>query len=432
MRPPHKQQGMALIMLVFIVALAATGYLLHALDPVVVKIERDKKTATALAEAKSALIGWSVAHAQYPGILPFPDRSINDKNYDGNSDCVNGVNYVYLIGKLPYVGQTQPCVGDGATLFGISANLEDGYGEKLWYAVSKNLIRTSKAQNLVINPSTLNDSLTWMIVRDKYGRVISERVAAVIIAPGPVIGTQNRAGGLAGPAEYLDSVIISGERYSNANYNFDNEDFIIGEDIQNVRLGETLYQQPYQFNDRLTYITIDELMTALQKRVIREVSAQLRTYYKKSSANPAARFFPYAASMGTGNVCEEGRLQGAIPISNSASACSHASTGTGLSGLPAWFTENRWQDYFYYALSGNCSHASPGCATGNITAGTQTNIDVLLIATGPALATQSRPSSAAADYLDSIENADGDFVFNALNTPMTDVYNDQMLVVAKP
>lgn len=424
---PCKQQGLALIMIAVLLVLSTTIAFFTYFNSSQYEVERARRTFDALNEAKLALIGWSVAHPDYPGILPFPDRN-NDGDYNGVSDCVNPaitpLNNSHLLGKLPFNNQASPCVGSS---LGLAINLIDGNGEKLWYAVSRNLIRTSVAGPLVINPSIVDSPINpWLIVRDKNGQLISNRVAAVIIAPGPAVGAQTRDGGLAGPTAYLDSLSIDGTMYSNASYTVPDEDFIMGEDMKNVPSTHPTYQQPYQFNDKLVYITIDELMDALEERAIREAATALRNYYSSSAAVPANRYYPYAAVLGeSSNLCVEGQLTGVLPIANGASTCTHP-----MPALPLWFTESRWQDHLYYAISSDCSFATPGCVTGGITAGTQTNIHALLISVGKALAGQTRPSSVTANYLDSIENANEDSVFDAVGTPRTATYNDQILIVA--
>lgn len=431
MKKRFNERGLALLALVFLIAIIVTVYTVKKLNASEITTQRDKNTAAALAEAKEALMGWSIAHQQYPGILPFPDRSAVDGNYDGNADCTNSVSaFDLLIGKLPYAAQTLPCIGDGANQYGISADLVDGSGEHLWYAVSRNLIRTSDAPgSLIINPA-IADAPTqpWLVVRDKNGQIISNRVAAVIIAPGAPVGGQNRSGGLAGANAYLDSITIAGVTYSNANYVIANEDFIIGDDMRYVSPSNQVYQQPYEYNDKLIYITIDELMLALNKRAVGDAANSLRTYYQASAANTADRFYPYAAVLGDPtNTCDEGLQQGLLPINNVASNCTHANNG--LTNLPSWFTESRWQDFMYYVLSNDCSFALPGCANGVIQVGAQANVKALLIATGATLAGQDRPSPNINNYLDSIENTDLDFVFDATGTLITNNYNDQMLIV---
>lgn len=434
MKARPNQHGLAMLILVFMIALTLIGLVVISANGQSLKRNRQDSTAQALINAKAALIGWSVAHPQYSGIMPFPDRS-DDANYDGNSDCIIAPtvpNYSQLIGRLPYATQTAPCLGTGATDYGLSDKFLDGEGEGLWYAVSRNLIRTSATTgSLIINPAIINaPTYPWLVVRDKNGVVISNRVAAVIIAPGRAIGGQNRAGGLAGVAAYLDTVVVSGTAYSNADYTIPNEDFIMGENMQSVPTTHPTYGQPYQFNDQLIFITIDELMAELQQRAMREARNALRAYYLASAPTAANRYYPYAAILGDVNhACIEATLAGGLPLDSAATTCTHP-TPSLTTFLPAWFVESLWQDFMYYVISGDCSFATPGClAGGNITVGTQTNVNALLVFTGATLAGQIRPNNNLANYLDSVENTDGDFVFDAVGTPLTNIYNDQMLIV---
>ncbi|MDX2315100.1 MAG: hypothetical protein QNL90_13620, partial [Gammaproteobacteria bacterium] len=65
---------------------------------------RSAETAVSLAEAKAALIAWAVTHPERPGMLPYPDGSIDTEGYDGRADCaVAGPagNPALLLGRLP-------------------------------------------------------------------------------------------------------------------------------------------------------------------------------------------------------------------------------------------------------------------------------------------------------------------------------------------
>lgn len=426
----NQQQGLAMLILVFMIALALTAYFVTGLNAKSIERSREVRTAQALEEAKAALVGWSVAHPEYPGIMPFPDRN-TDGNYDGNSDCVLAgvLNYSHLIGRLPSATQTAPCIG--ALQNGLSGHFVDGDGEPLWYAVSRNLIRSSVAGTLVINPSIINaPTFNWLVVRDRNGQIISNRVAAVILAPGRVVGAQNRAGGIAGPIAYLDNAIVNAVPYSNADSTIPNEDFIMADDMKHVANPHPVYAQPYQFNDKLIYITIDELMLGLQQRAMREARNALNAYYFASSANPANRFYPYAAILGDpSHACIDMTFAGALPLDSALSTCTHPNVGLNAF-LPNWFIESQWHAFMHYVISTDCSFANPGClAGGNITVGAQLNVNALLISAGAVLPGQARPSNNLVDYLDSIENTNGDNVFDAVGTALTNIYNDQMLIV---
>jgi hypothetical protein len=357
--PATRQQGIIMIVMALILLLAGSMAFFERMDGYQYKVMREQKTLDALAEAKAALIGWSVAHAQYPGILPFPDRN-SDENYDGQSDCVSQVstlNYSHLLGKLPYLAQTNPCVGSGAGTYGLSENLMDAEGERLWYAVSRNLVRPSTSA-VVINPDIADaPTYPWLQVRDKSGRLLSDRVAAVVISAGPVLGSQNRAGGIAGPAAYLDSITINGVAYSNANYLVANEAFINGE--ASDRLSS---EKQTEFNDTLVFITIDELLAALQNRAMGEAATALRSYYSASAAAANGRFFPYTSLLpDSTRACQEGSLSGSLPLINN--NCSHPNPAL---TLPAWFTESYWQNYVKYELTADCSYATRGCSSSGL------------------------------------------------------------------
>ena len=248
-------------------------------------------------DAKQALIAWSAAHLYHPGQMPFPDRNA-DGNYDGISDCnspASTFSYSFLLGQLPVYGQNNPCI---APQVGVGGNFTDAQGNRLWYAVSRNLVHKYESTatlpvDPIINANIISNPVyPWLIVKDKSGNVISNRVAVVIIASGNALTGQNRAGVAPNPNQYLDSFNIGATNYSNANYDSPNEDFIIGQDSRDVTETDISVTKPYYFNDKLVFITIDELMTAVSNRAIGEASKLLNQYRAKNGQ------FPYAADLG--------------------------------------------------------------------------------------------------------------------------------------
>lgn len=315
----YREKGAALILMMFILGFALAAFIIKTFDTDSLKAQQEEKTMLALGQAKEALIAWSVSHPNWPGIMPFPDRreTSSPPNYDGKSDCVtSGLNQSHLIGMLPILGDS-PCVspqnGLGLQSYGVvnicesNATSCDPSGTRLWYAVSKNLIRTSgTASTPVINPGIINTAGPWLRVLDQNGNLVSDRVAAVIIAPGPAISSQNRSGSAPLPNNYLDQITIGGTTYSNFDYDSDDEDFIIGD----VTTGT--------FNDRLTYITIDELMASIELRVAAEAREALQRYQTSVGR------FPYAAPLGSaGNYsCVDATATGLLPLdSNPSNSC---------------------------------------------------------------------------------------------------------------
>lgn len=305
---PGKQRGGALILIAFMLGIALTAFMIKNFSANSIKLNQDAKTMEALGQAEEGLIAWSASHPAWPGVMPFPDRGTDAGGYDGVSDCVtSGVTTTHLLGMLPLLSGN-PCFTPQTEL-GIVPR--DGSGERLWYAVSRNLIRTNgTASTPVINPGIIDNPTTapWMIVRDSAGVVISNRVAAVIIAPGPALSGQNRSGNDAPPSNYLDQTTLGATTYSNADFD---EDFIIGDTTTGT------------FNDRLVYITIDELMAALERRVAAEARDALRKYQASIGR------FPYAVPLGSSASysCVEGTAAGLLPLdSNPSTSCSCTSS----------------------------------------------------------------------------------------------------------
>jgi len=329
-----KQQGAALILMVFILSLVVLAYTVKALNGNDLRAKEAANTSQALAEAKVALISWAVNHPNAPGLMPYPDRNADAGGYDGLSDCPGGATlYSHLIGRLPWKGADyNDC---NILLNGLGKEFLDGSNEPLWYAVSKNLVHIySPTADPVINPSMIDNPPygAWMSVYDKNGQLVSNRVAAIIFAPGPPISDQDRSGGKADATNYLDTFDLQsvGGTKSNRTYSSANEDFYMGEDSRDVRSDNSVYQQPYYFNDKLVYITIDELMAEVEKRATGEAKRVLQNYYKNSSAGINTKFFPYAAALGSSsnpNQCVEGNLQGLLPtITATPYACTYGYT----------------------------------------------------------------------------------------------------------
>lgn len=568
----RNQEGLALIALLFIFSLFAVGYLIYALNPTTIQIERNKKTAATLAEAKAVLIGYaigSVGGGQRPGDLVRPDYFGSTEvptNYDGSSDsgCMDSTKS----NGLPMIssGQNMRCLGrlpwKELSLPIENPSENDPTGEMPWYAVSANLVDSICLT--LLNSGILNSGYVgyvcsgatlphpWLTVRDRLGNVLSSRVAAVIIVPGSPLTGQSRPlpPGLGNAGQYLDSITVTNSvgctathvvgTYNNAAMN---NEFIMADDTQRVDANDPCYLQPYQFNDKLIYITIDELMAAVEKRAAQEAGQELRNYYVASSATPANRFYPYAATLGDVNsACADNNKSGVIPIvpasancsspsacaitfpmtsvsfsltsgsifSSATGSCSKAtgdcdctgagnckrgaitftcsatgncvssgagSSGTfeftytptapdttsttgacsggagtvactgagtffstptncahpkpGLSTLPTWFTDNHWQDFITYQLSNDCTFTTPGCVVGSLTVGGKTNVRALLISSSKTLSSQAaRPTNNLSDYLDSVENTDGNLVFDSVGKTRSSTYNDQMFIVA--
>ena len=285
-KPSSKQGGIALIIFALILVLATTTFFVSQLDGNNIKIERDKKTVAALAEAKAALLGFGAQSgaalgSARPGELPCPD--INNSGVEAAS-CNGNV-----VGRLPW------------KTLGIN-DLRDGDGERLWYAVSTKFIK---------NPRTypLNSETQGTItVRDTSGTIIndgslSSGLVAVVISPSVAIKRQD------GVTQMRDTPV-------NQNNAINYLDIALGEDNSNFINGNIngLIKGPVEdisgnviLNDKLISITQDELMAVVEPRVIAAVSNALLDFYCGGVANAdyvtkvcfvagGNRFFPRPAS----------------------------------------------------------------------------------------------------------------------------------------
>lgn len=293
-----RERGAALLVLLILLVLASCAILIdRPVQTLPVRLERDAATARSLSEAKTALIAWAVTLSPaagkdvVPGLLPFPDRN-RDGNYDGKGDCVTfGLNDSHLLGRLPWAGDATPC-----PRLGLNIDVRDGAGEHLWYAVSRNLL--SRGRSRPVNPDIGHPDRAdypWIRLRQARGDVITYPVsgeplaiAAVIIAPGAALDGQDRSGQAPGPAEFLDSVRID-------TVTFDNADADGCPDAAPAPCGSPQYGEEFVyadalsdlgFNDRLAYITVDELMRAVEKRVLGEAAIALTRYRDAFGAYP--------------------------------------------------------------------------------------------------------------------------------------------------
>lgn len=250
---------------------------------------REAATARQLADAERALIAWSVTAPlatgrSAPGHLPFPDRN-RDGNYDGRGDCVTfGLNDSHLLGRLPWAGASSPCPRAG-----LHIESRDGWGERLWYAVSRNLVVGGAGGP--INPDMGEPGRMihpWIALRDSNGRLLRRSggggplpVAAVILAPGPALTHQDRRGDAPSPPQYLDRRTVAGTTYDNADA--DGCADAATPPCAGAAAGEEFVLHgapgsPYGFNDRLAYITADEILRAVERRVLGEIAIALIRY----------------------------------------------------------------------------------------------------------------------------------------------------------
>jgi hypothetical protein len=381
-----RESGQALIVLLVLIIAVAIGFVFDFARPTALAIENDNKTAQALAQAKDALIGWSVQRTPSgalpnarPGELPCPDAN-NDGFEDGT--CVAGA-----LGRVPWktLGIPEP---------------KDGAGETLWYALA-GPFRIWAVNTNQIDNDTKGDITVY---QDTSATLITDAAVAVIFSPGASLATQNRDPVSTALCPTTGTTILR----TRCAANYLETAATVNNAITN---GPFISARPSAtFNDRLLMITTDSLMTPVEQRAAREMLTLLDRYKTLSTCN----CYPWAANdFGTpfDDDSVDGRNRGGVPIEN-ASPENWGSLGI---TVPPWIIgSNIWGKKFYYAVA-PIDTASHSPSTTLTVDGVSKNL--VLITPGPAGA--SRPSTNLPDYLDDAENRNNDNIFQ---TPSSTAY----------
>ena len=307
------QRGAAALILVLLVLLTGTAVMFSGISAQEFKTERDKQTSRALAEAKQAIIAWSVRNAT-PGQLPCPE----DKTKIGSTvegEAMTICNTLPAIGRLPW-----KTLGLG--------DLRDGNGDQLWYVISNGF-----------RGSPINSDTVAQLTVDG----VANNAVAIVFSPGIPLDIQSRlqptSSSPPNPADYLDL----------ANADGDNS-FI-------SKLANTT------FNDRLIQITHDDLFSAVEKKVLREVRRCFDDYAAASGGK-----YSWAVPMADYNsaikltTAKEGTLFGRVPtnLSRAVSAVddttmkqywSQVASCSLLFDLTSYWYSNNWQDFVFYQIS---------------------------------------------------------------------------------
>ena len=412
-----KQGGAALLILLTVLVLGAATLLVSRLNQLSSRFDDSRKTDQALVAAKEALLGWALSAEQRPGLLPVPDLA-TDGNYDGDSDCPFGsLNSSHQLGRLPWRRylNAPPAAYCSGNRGGVGGLLKDAAAEPLWYAVSANLLYDGGYP--VINSDIAGLSSGWLTVRDRQGNVLSNRVAAVLLSAGEMLAGQNRSGAAATADNYLDSVTVMGTTYSNADADLD---FIAASESDT-------------FNDRLVYITIDELLAQVERKVVATARACLEAY-----AAVSGNKYPWAAPLNaTAPPSYIGQLNshfGRIPATpnieasagvNDAAMQSSWQPANCFSGLSYW---PDWRESIFFRVAPGYAPGSGASCPTCLTFGGLGNYHAVVVLAGAALAGQTRTSSAdkgsIGNYLEG-DNADGDNDFE--RQAASAVFNDRAL-----
>jgi hypothetical protein len=288
MRVRPNQQGLAMLILVFMIALAFTGFLLNLLNPTTIKIERDKQSARALAEAKDGLIGFTIqANVVDSAYLPNPDLKLSAAISEGSQSGMAGGVDISLLGKLPWRSLGMPA-------------LKDGWGECLWYAVSGRF-KTSP-QTTVLNWDTLGQ----IDVIQEDGSLLAINLAAVIIAPNVLLSGQNRlltnvdtpqCGGNYDARNYLDTYNVVNSVFGEVNYFLGSVNNRAALNTNNKRF---VVAKNDFYNDGFVFITTADIFRPLILRV--DFSNQISALLDDVSFQAHLQTVAISGNKGTANI----------------------------------------------------------------------------------------------------------------------------------
>lgn len=251
MRLSSKQKGIALLVFVSIMATAAVAATVKALNHSSqnLQIARDKITASVLAQAKEALIGYAITYGdkhqgEVHGYLPCPDTSGTALGGEGAAEGSCGAKDISAIGRLPW--KTLDLMP-----------LRGGDNECLWYAVSGTYKYNPKTG--LMNWDTNGQLQVYAYDGTTLLTPADNQAVAVIFAPGTTTSGQDRSGTTAPQcggnytaSNYLDAITT----FNNANVSGTagaNSAFRIGD--------HTLTS-----SDRMIFITKYDIWNAIQKR----------------------------------------------------------------------------------------------------------------------------------------------------------------------
>lgn len=320
-RAAHRSQGQALIAALLLGAVLAAGALL-ADGQLRARAEAvaHARSLDALAQARSALIGYAISYAErHPGegygFLPCPDRG-----NDGSTPIgACGARDTAAIGRLPW------------RTLGL-AELRDGWGECLWYAVSGSAKHNPK-------PLALNwDSPGQFALEDARGAPLpvaapDGRAIAVVFAPG-----RARAGQLRPPARPLR---CSGSDTAGDDLpHYLDHPFATGATgPQRIVQGALRAEDDAATNDLLIWIGVDDVFDALRRR--HDHADYIDAILDRTSAALSARLDP--AQGGDAWRMTHGIARGALVVGNLPSA--------EALGLPAGARApvDHWRDQMRFA-----------------------------------------------------------------------------------
>jgi hypothetical protein len=417
--------------------------------------ERDKTSLQAIAQAKAGLIAYAVSvqpdtYAKRPGEMPCPDL---DNDGDAEITCFQANQ---RIGRLPWKTLKLP-------------DLRDGYGERLWYALSGAFQRKTFNQCPTSGgPACLNsDTRGTITLRNSLGAVVLDGsgieggAIAVLIAAGPVttrLGANRpqdrsctgdadlkkceRIGVCSGPEtalcqatnylEVVDPTVLALRDARNSTE--DNADFSDGARDNGFIAGPVHDAHGnVVVNDLIIPITYQDIMPLLEQRIVGEALKCLHDYAVTGTGR-----YPWAAPVSSNYAASladrAGERWGRIPqILSATKDSNNAMNATWPPDCPiamdmsskAWWAN--WRDEVFIAVAPGYAPNSlaPSCAQGCLSvtpASPAADKHVVVLLAGRALPGQVRGVGAQPfNYLEP-PNASGASQFE--RRPASATFND--------
>jgi hypothetical protein len=462
---PHAQRGAAALLLILTMIVILTIVLAPRLTLWQVHNAAGGRGYQSLIDAKAAIL----AHAANPGADAVPGRRLGQISLTPDLPVLAGTGYDGLSKAgcatrtwAPGQALVDPnsyatplnvrCFGRFPWLsFGLPgpSTPDDQLGEVPWIFMSANLV-VGSACLANLNPLMLSSAYTggcgtnvpfpWLRVVDARGNLLSSEVAIVLILPGPPVqnGQTRSAPNDYAPAAYLEGLTVAAGcptpcvpgAYNNAAYTVAsglNWTFIDAPASTSLSPPPSYYSTPFQFNDRLIYITASEYFEAMEQR------ARLAVLNTLNAFRVSNGYLPYSGDYPSTPLSSSCALHSRFGLLPQAPSCG------GVLNYPAWLSAAGWGSYFIYAVDPGCiaSASAPRCAAPGLRlGGAAQRYNAVLFSPGRAV--QSAPyatskgapqaplgSGSLTDFLDSASNLAGP-PFDAAGTPLTANYDDRM------
>jgi hypothetical protein len=304
-----RQRGLGVAVFLIVLSLGALAALMGSLNAASQGVARAAVTESALAQAKTALIGRAARDENRPGSLPCPDV-----DGDGSAETLAGEHCPAYVGFLPW------------RTLGLT-DLRDGSGARLWYVQSRTFRDDDSAEP--IN----NDRRGDIVLQSATGATLVSDLVAMVIAPERVVAP----GGVAqsrpstDPAQYLEF-----QGFAPAGPTF-------------------AYRQLAESNDAIATLSHRDLFSVVDQTVFERIE---RTFVPKMQALAATwGRYPFAAPFNPANV---GLVSGQTGVYEGSPPFARASVSTAF-----WLSPSASQTGGPGTVSG-----TPSCLVGpNVPAG---------------------------------------------------------------